>query len=77
MTETRPGVPEAGRPHTRTTEDERLLQSPANIEVAKDAWRVFRIMGEFVEGYDELAGLGPAVTVFFLEGDIATHENVP
>ena len=64
MTETRPGVPEAGRPRTKTTEDERLLQSPANLAVAKDAWRVFRIMGEFVEGYDELANLGPAVTVF-------------
>lgn len=64
MTETRPGVPEAGRPRERTTEDERLLESPANLMVAKDSWRVFRIMGEFVEGYDELAGLGPAVTIF-------------
>jgi hypothetical protein len=29
-----------------------------------DTWRVLRIMGEFVEGFDELAGLGPAVSMF-------------
>jgi uncharacterized protein (TIGR00730 family) len=49
------------------TEDERLLQrvetrvSPAQTT---DAWRVFRIMGEFVEGFDKLARLGPAVSIF-------------
>ena len=29
-----------------------------------DTWRVLRITGEFVSGFDELATLGPAVTVF-------------
>lgn len=29
-----------------------------------DPWRVFRIMAEFVEGFDELSNLGPAVSVF-------------
>jgi uncharacterized protein (TIGR00730 family) len=29
-----------------------------------DPWRVFRIMGEFVEGFDTLAELGPAVSIF-------------
>lgn len=29
-----------------------------------DPWRVLRIQSEFVEGFDELAGLGPAVSVF-------------
>ena len=32
--------------------------------VNEDPWRVFRIMSEFVEGFDELSHLGPAVTVF-------------
>jgi uncharacterized protein (TIGR00730 family) len=32
--------------------------------MAKDGWRVFRIMGEFVEGFDTLSKLGPAVSVF-------------
>src|SRR5512143_304484 len=29
-----------------------------------DTWRIFRIMAEFVEGFEQLAGLFPAVTVF-------------
>src|SRR5690606_35583094 len=29
-----------------------------------DPWRVFRIMGEFVEGFDTLAKVGPAVAIF-------------
>lgn len=61
-----------GPPAVRETEDERFLQSVAveelrrapTMAVAKDAWRVFRIMGEFVEGFDELATLGPAVSFF-------------
>jgi len=31
---------------------------------ASDTWRVFRIMSEFVEGFEQLSGLGPAVAVF-------------
>lgn len=55
---------------TRTpTEDERLLQSPVEAPSAadflhSDPWRVFRIMGEFVEGFDNLARIGPSVTIF-------------
>ena len=30
----------------------------------KDLWRLFRIMAEFVEGFDELATVGPAVSIF-------------
>jgi uncharacterized protein (TIGR00730 family) len=51
------------------TEDEQLLQSPAEAPsrsdfVDSDPWRVFRIMGEFVAGFDTLARIGPAVTIF-------------
>jgi uncharacterized protein (TIGR00730 family) len=53
------------------TEDERLLESgfdtlataPLNA-LATDAWRVFRIMGEFVEGFEEMSKLGPCVSIF-------------
>ena len=31
---------------------------------AQETWRIFRIMAEFVEGFDELSKLGPAVTIF-------------
>ena len=30
----------------------------------QDAWRIFRIMAEFVEGFEVMAGIGPAVSVF-------------
>jgi uncharacterized protein (TIGR00730 family) len=48
------------------TEDERLLARTdgKHPETTTDSWRVFRIMGEFVEGFDTLARLGPAVSVF-------------
>ncbi len=31
---------------------------------SKDSWQVFRIMAEFVEGFDALTEIGPSVTVF-------------
>ncbi|MFH1479228.1 MAG: TIGR00730 family Rossman fold protein [Candidatus Omnitrophota bacterium] len=30
----------------------------------EDPWRIFRIMAEFVEGFDELSRIGKAVTIF-------------
>ena len=30
----------------------------------KETWRLFRIMSEFFEGFDELADIGPAVSIF-------------
>ncbi len=39
-----------------------------------EAWRALRIMGEFVEGFQELARLGPAVSVF---GSARTPEDDP
>lgn len=60
---------EQGRPKEQETEDERLLRTRPGTPAARstldhDAWRVFRIMGEFVEGFEELAPLGPAVSFF-------------
>jgi uncharacterized protein (TIGR00730 family) len=49
-----------------TTEDAKLFQSaPTPGDFTRgDPWRVLRIMGEFIEGFDKLAGLEKAVTVF-------------
>lgn len=33
-------------------------------EASSDLWSVFKIMGEFVEGYDKLFKIGPCVTIF-------------
>jgi uncharacterized protein (TIGR00730 family) len=30
----------------------------------EESWRLFRIIGELVEGFDKLSGIGPAVTVY-------------
>ena len=40
----------------------------------KDLWRVFRIMGEFVEGFETLSEVGPAVSVF---GSARTNPDHP
>lgn len=56
----------AARPE-QPTEDERVLEPPGLEEVLfthTDPWRVMRIQGEFVEGFDALADIGPAVTLF-------------
>lgn len=51
----------------KPTQDEQLL-SPSDRQqipfTETDTWRVLRIMGEFVEAFDTLAELGPAVTIF-------------
>ncbi len=59
-----------------TTEDERLLQrvSEGVPFTHTDPWRVFRIMGEFVEGFDTLADLGPAIAIF---GSARTQPDDP
>src|SRR5690348_3565743 len=49
------------------TEDEQLLRKtqPAPSDFTRsDTWRVLRIMGEFVNGFDTLAEVGASVTVF-------------
>ncbi|TVP76401.1 MAG: TIGR00730 family Rossman fold protein [Gemmatimonadales bacterium] len=66
----RPDRPPPGARGEHETEDERFLRgageagsSPAS-QMGGDAWRVFRIMGEFVEGFERLSTMGPAVSVF-------------
>lgn len=54
----------------RENEDRQLLRwTEEDREAAAafthaDQWRVLRILGEFVEGFDALAELGPAITIF-------------
>jgi uncharacterized protein (TIGR00730 family) len=50
----------------RLTDDEVLLRSPEPRDsyLTSDSWRVFRIMGEFVEGFDELASVTRGVSIF-------------
>jgi len=43
-------------------------------EEAKEPWRVFRIMAEFVEGFESMGQVGPAVTIF---GSARTKPDEP
>ena len=48
-----------------STHDERLLETPHPDEfLHTDTWRVFRIMGEFVQGFEDLAHLTNGVAIF-------------
>ena len=58
------------------TEDEKLLQAGSDREdfTRTDPWRVLRITGEFIEGFDNLAHVRKGVTVF---GSARTHPDDP
>jgi uncharacterized protein (TIGR00730 family) len=48
-----------------STADQRLLDSRGRADWrTRDAWRALRILSEFVEGFETLAELPPAVSVF-------------
>jgi len=59
-------VDDSIRDAAAVTEDEKLLQQPGpRIDFTRtDPWRVMRIMGEFIEGFDTLASVDKAVTIF-------------
>ena len=59
-------VDDAIRDSSPVTEDEKLLQqSGPRLDFTRtDPWRVMRIMGEFIEGFDTLASVEKAVTIF-------------
>src|SRR6188768_4132065 len=47
------------------TEDEKFLEArPSADFLQTDPWRALRILGEFAEGFDAMANVGPAITVF-------------
>jgi len=57
--------PGSRTPQHHPTEDERLLERVEDARaIGQDAWRVFRIMGEFVEGFEEMSEIGEAVSIF-------------
>jgi uncharacterized protein (TIGR00730 family) len=60
-----------------TAEDRKLLMQRPFADASfleSDAWRALRIMGEFIDGFDALARLGPAVSIF---GSARTLPNDP
>ena len=49
-------------------------QTKDKNSIYHDSWSLFKIMADFVKGYDELEDVGPAVTVF---GSARLKENHP
>jgi uncharacterized protein (TIGR00730 family) len=73
--------PRRTRPAQRSdTADQRLLswteedRERAAAFTHSDPWRVLRIMGEFVAGFDALAEIGPGVSIF---GSARVTEDAP
>lgn len=50
-----------------------MLKFPGD-KPTQDLWRIFKIMAEFVEGFEELGSMGPAVSMF---GSARTKEDDP
>ena len=65
-TDRRQFVDESIRSDSLVTEDEKLLQQPApGVDFTRtDPWRVLRITGEIIEGFDTLADVHKGVTIF-------------
>lgn len=42
----------------------RLATSEAKRELTRESWRIFQIMAEFVEGFEKLCMIQPAVSIF-------------
>ena len=65
---------EAQADYWQLTDDEVLLRSPNPEDDYKtsDSWRVFRIMGEFVNGFDSMATITRGVSIF---GSARTAED--
>ncbi|MCG8635789.1 MAG: TIGR00730 family Rossman fold protein [Desulfobacterales bacterium] len=56
------------------TKKNHLPRYPIDDFKSGESWRLFKIMGEFVEGIDTLHDLGPAVSIF---GSARTEEDHP
>ncbi len=59
-------------------EEEKILKAFADKDwneiKSEDSWAIFKVMSEFVEGFEKLAKIGPCVTIF---GSARTKEDHP
>jgi len=64
--------------HSNLNEEEKIreaLQQKDWTETkSNDSWQIFKIMAEFVEGYEKLAIIGPCVTIFGSARTSQQHE---
>ncbi|HEX5451206.1 MAG TPA: TIGR00730 family Rossman fold protein [Candidatus Limnocylindrales bacterium] len=70
-------LPASRAGYPKATEDRKFLETQPYADTSfldTDAWRALRIEGEFIAGFDALARLGTAVTVF---GSARTQPDDP
>jgi len=60
--------------HERTENVAARKGPPLNGQLTREAWRIFQIMAEFVEGFEQLAQIRPSVSFF---GSSRTPEGHP
>ncbi|MBI1335901.1 MAG: TIGR00730 family Rossman fold protein [Phycisphaera sp.] len=51
-----------------------ITPMPYDQDISRETWRLFRIMAEFVDGFEAMNDVGPAVTVF---GSARTNPDDP
>jgi uncharacterized protein (TIGR00730 family) len=71
MPDSQPPHPTPFRAEKRMSPEEQAVWQATRIQ---DTWRIFRIMGEFVEGFERLSACGPSVSVF---GSARTPPGTP
>ena len=64
LTREQGGVIRRGPPQEAVTTDQRLLESTPEDWRNSDPWRVMRIQSEFVEGFEHLAPIKQAISIF-------------
>lgn len=79
MSESKPSRPANSRPIAKATEDENLLNTPLTedalrVRQSSDSWRVMRILGEFVWGFENLQSVAGGVSIF---GSARTKSDDP
>ena len=61
-----------------TNEDEKIIKAFENKDWTEiktnDSWQIFKVMAEFVEGFEKLAKIGPCVSIF---GSARTKPSSP
>ena len=60
-------IKEENKKNIKLNADHELFKSHVPVKSAfidTDPWRVFRIQGEFVDGFDTLAKVGPCISIF-------------
>ncbi len=62
------------------TNEDRRIQNKLKIKTwneikTNDSWAIFKVMSEFVEGYERLSRIGPCVSIFGSARTKPDHKN--